>query len=115
MTDSPARTLRASTLAAAALAAVAVAIGAVLGDALSGAAVGVGLLLGSGNGFLVRRAVGADLPFTFTSLSRLLLLTFFGIGIGLLLGNDRVALVVLGLAGAQLLLASAAAREMARR
>ncbi|MGH7876500.1 MAG: hypothetical protein ACRENM_02375, partial [Candidatus Dormibacteraceae bacterium] len=73
------------------VACVAVALGAlslltVAGHPAGGAALAVGLLLGSGNAALIRRCLHADLGFRTASLGRLALLSAGGVGLGALLG-----------------------------
>ncbi len=93
---------------------LAVAGGLALGSWRAGAALAIGLLVGAANGFLARRSLGADLGFGFTSLGRLALLSAAGVGLGALLGLAVVPLVLAGIAGAQLVLAAAAAVTMVR-
>jgi hypothetical protein len=66
------------------------------------------LLVGAVNGFLARRALGLDAGVRLTALGRLGLLSAIGLGLGALLGLPYVPLVLLGIAGAQLVLAVAA-------
>jgi len=98
--------------AAAALAVLALALA---GHWLSGVALAIGLVMGSANGFLARRALGSDLGFRATSLGRLAVLSAAGIGAGLLLGLQTLPLVIIGIGLAQLVLALLAALESARR
>jgi hypothetical protein len=67
--------------------------------------VALGLLVGAGNGFLARRALGAEAGFGFTSMGRIALLSAIGLALGLLLGLPYVPLVLIGIAAAQLVLA----------
>jgi len=113
--DGPGRTLRDTAAASAAAAAAAVVVALALGQPRAGLALAVGLVLGSLNGVLARRGVASGLPVSATSLARLAVLSAAGLGLGFLLGVDVAWLVLLGLAGAQLMLAFAAAREMLRR
>ena len=84
---------------------LAVTIGTALGSWRGGVAVALGLLVGSVNGFLVRRSLGADAGFRMTSLGRLAILSAIGLLLGALLGLPFVPLVLLGIAAAQLVLA----------
>jgi hypothetical protein len=84
---------------------VAAACGLAFGSWRAGLAVALGLLAGATNGFLARRALGAEASFGFTSLGRLALLSAVGLGLGALLGLQFVPLVLLGIAAAQLVLA----------
>ncbi|MGH7877561.1 MAG: hypothetical protein ACRENM_07805 [Candidatus Dormibacteraceae bacterium] len=88
---------------------------AVAGHPASGAALAVGLLLGSGNAVLVRRSLHADLGFRTASLGRLALLSAAGVGLGALLGVQQIALVLIGIGASQLLLAAAAGYQLVRR
>ena len=122
MKDGPGRTLRDTAAASAAAAAAAVVVALALGQPRAGLALAVGLVLGSLNGVLARRGVGSGLPVSATSLARLAVLSAAGLRLPetegelqKLLGVDVAWLVLLGLAGAQLMLAFAAAREMLRR
>ena len=115
MTDGPARTLRVTVAAAAAAALLALGAAAALGNARAGFALALGLLIGSANGLLARRGLASGLPVSATSLGRLALLSAAGLAAGFLIGADVAWLVLIGVAGAQGLLALAAAREMLRR
>lgn len=84
---------------------LAVLAGTALGSWRGGVAVALGLLIGSANGFLVRRALGADAGFRVISLGRLAILSAVGLLLGALLGLPFVPLVLLGIAAAQLVLA----------
>jgi hypothetical protein len=86
-------------------------VGLVIGQPRSGLALGIGLLVGSANGLLIQRSIALGMAFTALSLARLLVLTAFGLGIGLLIGLSQVWLVVAGIGIAQLVLAGWAVRE----
>ncbi len=88
---------------------------ALAGYTRAGIAVGLGLVLGSVNGALAERALGAGVSMRLSSLPRLALLTGAAIGGGLLLGTDYAWLVILGVAGAQAVLVAVAARSLLRR
>jgi len=88
---------------------------AVAGDVRSGAAVALGLALGSINGLLAQRALDAGVSVRLSSLPRLALLTVAAIGGGLLIGVSYAWLVILGVAGAQLVLVAVAARSLLKR
>lgn len=100
--------------ACAAMAALAVAAALLAGHPRAGVALAAGLLIGSTNGVLASRALSAGISFRATSLGRLAVLTAAGLAAGLLLGLDVVAFALAGLAAAQLVLAAAAARSLAR-
>ena len=84
---------------------LAVVVGLALGSWRGGVGVALGLLVGSVNGLLARRALSADASFRFTSLGRLAILSAVGLLLGGLLGLPFVPLVLLGIAAAQLVLA----------
>jgi hypothetical protein len=80
-----------------------------------GAALAIGLVLGSLNGPLAQRMVTIPaFSFGAGSLFRLVAFSAVGIGLGALLGMDRVPFVIGGLAGAQLLMAGVAAAHLVR-
>jgi hypothetical protein len=78
--------------------------GLALGSWRGGVAVALGLLVGAANGFMARRTLGMDVSFRLTSLGRLAILSVVGVGLGALLGLPFVPLVILGIAGAQVVL-----------
>jgi hypothetical protein len=84
---------------------LALAAGSALGHWRAGLAVGLGLLAGSANGFLARRALRAGVGFGLTSLGRLTALSVVGLGLAALLGLQLAPLVLGGVAGAQVVLA----------
>jgi hypothetical protein len=88
---------------------------ALSGNPRAGAAVAVGLVLGSINGALAERALGAGVSFRLSSIPRLAVLSAAAIGAGLLLGSQYAWLVILGVAGAQAVLVLVAARSLLRR
>jgi putative flippase GtrA len=104
-----------TAIACAGMALVAISIGLVVGQPRPAVALAAGLLIGAANGFLVRRALGFEAGFRATSIARLMVLTIAGLAAGLFLGLDVVSWAIVGLAGAQLMLAAAAARELVRR
>jgi len=87
---------------------LAVVAGLALGSWRGGTAVALGLLVGATNGFMARKAVGADLSFRASSMGRLAILSAVGLGLGGLLGLQFIPLVLIGIAAAQLVLAVAA-------
>ena len=99
-------------LAAAVVALVALAMA---GEVRAGAAVALGLALGSINGLLAQRALDAGVSVRLSSLPRLALLTAAAIGAGFLIGLSYAWLVILGVAGAQLVLVAVAARSLLKR
>jgi len=88
---------------------------AVAGEVRAGAALALGLVLGSINGLLAQRALDAGVSVRLSSLPRLALLTVAAIGGGLLIGVSYAWLVILGVAGAQLVLVAVAARSLLKR
>lgn len=84
----------------------------------TGAAVAIGLVCGSFNGYLSKHGVDVALEggigFRSTSLLRMGLLTAVGLGLGLLLGVPQIPFVIGGLALAQLVLVGVAAWEVSR-
>lgn len=106
--------LEKTVAACGAAAGLALIVGFTTGHWRPGTAMAVGLLLGSVNGYLARRALGAPTPFRTTSLWRLGLLTLVGLGLGVLLGYPTIPFVIGGLAIAQLVLATVAAVEVTR-
>ena len=109
------RMVRRAAIACAALAVVALAVFAAVGHMTPGAALSVGLLLGTTNGLIAARLITVPLPFVATSLLRLVTLSMVGIAIGLALGIANVWLVILGLGASQFALALSALREVSRR
>ena len=93
---------------------LAAAVGLATGSWRGGVAVALGLLVGSVNGFLARRTLGADAGFRVTSLGRLAILSAVGLVLGALLGLPYVPLVLLGIAAAQLVLAVVSTLTMIR-
>lgn len=106
------RTVRRATVLAVATAVVTLSLGLVLNHAGAGFAVAVGLLLGSLNGVLVRRSVSVGAAFAALSLGRLLLLSLLALAASLLLGIREGWMIVGGIALAQLLLVTAALKEV---
>jgi hypothetical protein len=106
--------LEKTVAACGAAAGLALIVGFTTGHWRPGAAMALGLLLGSVNGFLARRALGAPTPFRTSSLWRLGALTLVGLALGALLGYPTIPFVIGGLAIAQLVLATVAAVEVSR-
>ena len=88
---------------------------AAAGYTRAGIAVALGLVLGSVNGAVAERAMGAGVSARVSSIPRLAVLTGAAIGGGLLLGTNYAWLVILGVAGAQAVLVAVAARSLLRR
>ena len=85
------------------------------GNVRAGAAVALGLVIGSVNGALAERALGARISLRLSSLPRLGLLSVAAVAGGLVIGMAFTWLVVLGVAGAQVILVAVAARSLYRR
>jgi hypothetical protein len=88
--------------------------GTALGSWRGGVALALGLLAGSVNGFAARRSLGLDASFRLTSMGRLAILSAAGVGLGALLGLSYVALVLIGIAVAQVVLAVVSAVSAVR-
>lgn len=90
-------------------------LGTALGYWRVGVALALGLAVGPVNGFLARRALGADLAFGATSMGRLLLLSAVALALGAgLFGLPLVPAVLLGIGAAQLVLAVVAGLSAVR-
>lgn len=105
--------LRDSVTAAIVVAAVSVAIGGVTGHPGVGFGLGAGLLIGSANGRLVVASLEMKAPFVLASVARLILLSAAAVGVALLLGSQAWS-VMIGVAGAQVVLVVAAVRQGVR-
>jgi hypothetical protein len=101
-------------LLSAVLALVAVAGGLLTSRPDLGLGGAVGLLAGGVNGRLARRALELRAPFQATSLARLALATAAAISVGIILGVAGVVAALIGVAFAQLLLATVSFREALR-
>lgn len=86
-----------------------------MGYPRAGVAAAVGLALGSLNGALAERALGAGFSPRVSSVARLGLLSAAAIGAGLLIGLDYAWLVILGVGAAQMVLVGIAAGALLRR
>ncbi len=106
------RLVRAAALVAAGGALVAVVVGLALGQVRAGAALAIGLLLGSVNGLITVRLIRLPVPFVASSMLRLFTLSMIGAAFGFTLGVGNIWLVILGIGVAQVLLAASALREL---
>ena len=111
----PGRPGRVAAIACVVAAVVVAAVFVGVGQPLAGGALASGLMLGALNGAAAGRLIWLPVPFVATSLLRLITLSTVGIAIGLAFGLSRIWLVILGVGFAQLALAGAALREVARR
>lgn len=81
----------------------------------AGIAASAGLALGSVNGMLAGRALGAGMNPRLSGLIRLGVLSAAAIAVGLAIGLDYAWLVILGVGAAQMVLVGFAARSLLRR
>ncbi|PZR71099.1 MAG: hypothetical protein DLM66_02240 [Candidatus Dormiibacter spiritus] len=79
-----------------------------LGHVFWALALAIGLAIGASNAWLIDRALTARSGFGVGGLGRLLVLTVAGLGAAALLGLDKAALVIGGIALAQVIMAAAA-------
>ena len=99
---------RTTAVVCGAAALVALGGGVATGHPLMGVALALGMSIGAANGFLARRFLEAGISFAATSLARLVVLTAAALTAGILLGLDRVYLVVAGVAISQFILVGVA-------
>jgi hypothetical protein len=85
------------------------------GNLRAGIAVAAGLVLGSANSLLAKRALDAGFSPQLSSLPRLGILSAAAIGVGVALGLQNVWLVILGVAAAQGVLVAVAAGSVFKR
>jgi hypothetical protein len=104
-----------TVIACAAMALAALLLGLAFGQPRIGLALGIGLVVGSANGYLARRAISSGLGFRAASGARLAVLTVAGLGLGALLGLEVAWLTLLGIGLSQLVLAIVAAGGLIRR
>ena len=109
--DEPLRTTVTVCLTGGVLAA---AVGMAVGHWLPGLALALGLLIGSLNGFLIRRTVDTELSFRLTSGLRLLGLTAAAIGLAAIIDMSLVLFTLAGVALAQVVLAVVSAVQLVR-
>ena len=102
--------VRETLAASAALAALAILVSLIVGRSDVGLGLAAGLVIGSMNGVLVRRALVHCAPFVAASVARLVLLSGAAILLAYLFHASAVALV-LGVACAQLVMVAVAVRE----
>jgi hypothetical protein len=104
-----------TTLAVCVVGAVlAVAVGVAMDQWRAGLLLGLGLLAGSSNGYLVRGALRSELDFRLTSGVRLLAMTALAVGVAALVDVRLIPFAAAGLALSQLILAVAAGVRMLR-
>jgi len=102
--------LRESVVASATLALVATAIAALFGQIGLGLGVAAGLILGSANGFAIEALLGQGTPFLAASMLRLVTLSALALLLALALGISAWP-VMIGVAGAQLVMVGAGVRQ----
>jgi hypothetical protein len=102
--------LRESVVASAILALIAAAAAAVLGQVGLGLGIAAGLFLGCANGFAIEALLGHGTPFLAASMLRLVTLSALGLLLALVLGISAWP-VMIGVAGAQLVMAGAGVRQ----
>jgi hypothetical protein len=104
-----------TTLAVCVVGAVlAVGVGLAIDQWRAGMVLGLGLLAGSSNGYLVRGAMRSELDFRVTSGVRLLAMTAVAVGVAALVDVRLIPFAAAGLALSQLILAVAAGVRMLR-
>ena len=101
---------RETVIASAILALVATTIAALLGQMSTGIGLGAGLLLGSANGYAIDVLLGHSAPFLAASMLRLAGFSAVGLLLALALGISAWPVMV-GVAGAQLVMAGAGVRR----
>ena len=102
--------LRRTMAVSALMAAAAIVTAGVTGAASTGIGIGIGLVIGSCNAFLIQQAVRRRTPFVAASMVRLALLTSAGLVAALILGGP-IWPVMLGVGAAQLVMAGVGVRE----
>ena len=102
--------LRESVLPFAVLALSCAPVRALLGQAVRGICFGAGLMLGSANGFAIEALLGRGTPFVAASMLRLVTLGARGLLLAVILGISAWP-VMIGVAGAQLVMVGAGVRQ----
>jgi hypothetical protein len=102
--------LRETVIASAVLALVATTIAAAFGQMSVGIGLAVGLLLGSANGYAIDALLGNATPFLAGSMLRLATLSALALLLAIALGISAWP-VILGIAGAQLVMVGAGVRQ----
>ena len=102
--------LRDSVVASAILALVVTTIAALFGQLLIGIGVATGLLLGSANGYAIQTLLGSATPFLAASMLRLATLSILGLLLAVVFGISAWP-VMIGVAGAQLVMVGAGVRQ----
>lgn len=102
--------LRESVIASAILALAVASVAVLLGQAVIGIGVAAGLMLGSANGFAIEALLGRGTPFVAASMLRLVTLSALGLLLAVLFGISAWP-VMIGVAGAQLVMVGAGVRQ----
>ena len=102
--------LRETVIASAILALVATTVGGVVGQWSIGLGLGAGLLIGSANGYAIDLLLGREAPFLATSVMRLATLSALGLLLAVALGISAWP-VMIGVAGAQLVMVGTGVRQ----
>ncbi|HKC20751.1 MAG TPA: hypothetical protein VKE27_14105 [Candidatus Dormibacteraeota bacterium] len=102
--------VRATWTACVALASIAFVVAFVLDERSIGLGLALGLVVGAGNGELIRRVILRRAPFVIASVARMAAVSGLAFLVALLFGASPVA-VLLGVAAAQFVMVAAAVRE----
>ena len=102
--------LRETVIASAILALVATTIAGLFGQITIGVGLGAGLLLGSANGYAIQALLGQAAPFLAGSLLRLATLSALALLLAVAVGISAWP-VMIGIAGAQLVMVGAGVRQ----
>jgi hypothetical protein len=102
--------LRESVIASAILALSVASVAVLLGQAVIGVGVAAGLMLGSANGFAIEALLGRGTPFVAASMLRLVTLSALGLLLAVIFGISAWP-VMIGVAGAQLVMVGAGVRQ----
>lgn len=102
--------VRETWVACVALAGVAFLAGFVLDERSYGLGLALGFVVGAANGELIQRVIDSRAPFVVSSVMRMAAVSAVGILVALLLGVSPIA-VLLGIAGAQIVMVAAAVRQ----
>ena len=108
------RVVRLSTFACVAAAAICVVAASIAGRAPIGAELAIGIVIGAANAHMTSRLLNIGMPFTATSMLRIMTMTAAAAAVGLIIGLDHVWLIIAGVGVAQLIMSGSALREMKR-
>ena len=102
--------LRETVIASALLALVATTVAGIFGQLSIGVGLGAGLLLGSANGYAIDALLGRAAPFLAASILRLAAFSALGLLLAVVAGISAWS-VMIGVAGAQLVMVGAGVRQ----